>query len=147
MFSEENLAFVNSIRGILRIELSEAAKQASPNMLNLKASPNATLVSLVFEAYMTDEDHDPVPFSEAELSRVVFEGSSIRLRGDTGDPVSVEAPDGAHFSLAGLIAAIEKTEFETRGASSWLGGVDVHHIFFEGIFPEDDGTWSIGWGS
>ena len=147
MFTEENLAFVNSITGILRIELSEAATPSAPHMLNLQASPNAKLVSLRFEASMSDEDYEPVPFTDAELKRVVFEGPSLCLRGDTGDPVNIDAPGGEHFTLAELLVAIERAELETRGASTWLGGVDVHHIFFEGIFPEEDGTWSIGWGS
>jgi hypothetical protein len=29
----------------------------------------------------------------------------------------------------------------------WLGGVDVHHVFFEGIKLGDDGVWGTGWGS
>ena len=34
-----------------------------------------------------------------------------------------------------------------QGNSEWFGGVDVHHVFFEGIHLADDGVWDIYWGS
>lgn len=52
-----------------------------------------------------------------------------------------------HFTVRELVHAVEKTELETRGSSEWLGGIDVHHIFFEGISAEADGTWALCWGS
>ncbi|MGA9520488.1 MAG: hypothetical protein WBV82_03435 [Myxococcaceae bacterium] len=71
----------------------------------------------------------------------------IRLRGEAGDPVEHRAPNGKHFTVRELVKAVEETERQSRSRSNWLGGIDVHHVYFEGIHPENDGTWSIAWGS
>jgi hypothetical protein len=31
--------------------------------------------------------------------------------------------------------------------SEWFGGVDVHHVFFEGLHEDVDGVWVANWGS
>jgi hypothetical protein len=53
-----------------------------------------------------------------ELASVAFLAPTIALRSDGGD-VTHRAPNG---------------------------GIDVHHIFFEGLSPEGD-VWRISWGS
>jgi len=35
----------------------------------------------------------------------------------------------------------------TRDSSKWFGGIDVHHVFFEGIHLDEDDVWAIHWGS
>jgi hypothetical protein len=60
--------------------------------------------------------------------------------------VEHDAPNGKAFTTRDLKAAIEKTEQAGRENAPWLGGVDVHHVFFEGIELEDD-VWTICWGS
>jgi hypothetical protein len=60
--------------------------------------------------------------------------------------VLLDAPDGATFTIRDLAAAIAKTERESRERGEWLGGIDVHHIFFEGLSFDDD-VWTISWGS
>jgi len=46
-----------------------------------------------------------------------------------------------------VAAVVEATERKGRDDASWLGGVDVHHVFLEGLHPTDDGAWRIAWGS
>jgi hypothetical protein len=140
------LEFFNRLQGTLDIELTEPAHQAAPHLLNLQASPSAKIVSLRFDASVLEGD-DVRPLTDAELSSVAFPEARIALRGDTGDVVTHEAPNGRHFTVRDLIQAVERTELETRGSSKWLGGIDVHHVFFEGILPEGDGTWATCWGS
>jgi len=36
---------------------------------------------------------------------------------------------------------------ERRGRGEWIGGVDVHDAWFDGITQQDDGVWTISWGS
>jgi hypothetical protein len=141
------LAFFNRLRGRLEIELTEPAHQVAPHILNLQASPSAKIKSLRFAASVPTDDYDVRPLTEDELSSVAFIAPKIELRGDTGTPVVNEAPNGKHFTVRDLIEAVERTELATRGSSEWLGGIDVHHIYFEGILSEGDGTWSICWGS
>ena len=41
-----------------------------------------------------------------------------------------------------------KLHFKLATAQSeWFDGVDVHHVFFEGIHQDSDGVWEIYWGS
>lgn len=140
------LAFFNRLSAILRIELTEPAQQVSPHLLDLAASPSAELVSLRVETNVFEGD-DERPLTEEELASVAFDAPEIQLRGDTGELVVHRAPNGRHFKVGDLIRAVEETERRTRANTEWLGGIDVHHIFFEGILPEQDGTWSLCWGS
>jgi hypothetical protein len=45
-----------------------------------------------------------------------------------------------------LKRAVACSERVSRQDSDWKGGIDVHHIYFEGIELEDD-VWMIGWAS
>jgi hypothetical protein len=44
-------------------------------------------------------------------------------------------------------ALARKTERQTRADSDWLDGVDVHHVYFEGLSGGTGGIWEINWGS
>ena len=47
-----------------------------------------------------------------------------------------------------ILAAVEETEKLTRAESEWFDGVDVHHVFFEGIrYVSEHDHWYIAWGS
>jgi hypothetical protein len=46
-----------------------------------------------------------------------------------------------------MLNAVAETERQTRDKSEWFDGVDVHHIYFEGIHQGSDGVWEIYWGS
>ena len=61
--------------------------------------------------------------------------------------VEHSAPNGNSFTIQDMIIAIEVTERKSRGSSEWLGGIDVHHIYFEGIHQNENGDWEIPWGS
>jgi len=37
-----------------------------------------------------------------------------------------------------LLRAVELTEQKTRENTEWFGGIDVHHMYFEGLFCEGD---------
>lgn len=154
---EAGLAFFNGLVGRLDIRLSEPARQRAPGILNLVAPPSARVegVSLSLQV-MEDDDgetpldmmDDPRELTEAEWARVVLRVPVIRLRGENGDAVvEHRAPDGAAFTVRDLAAAIAETERQTRGGTSWDGGIDVHHIYFEGIELEEDGVWFVSWGS
>ncbi len=147
LVNDDALEFFNGLSGTLAIELTEPA-QPIGGLLNLAASPSARISSLRLEAQFFDPDtEEGRPLTEPELSRAVFRGPVLRLRGESGIVVSHQAPDGGQFTVKALLAAVEATERQSRGATEWLGGVDVHHIYFEGIHPSDDGAWEIFWGS
>ncbi len=88
------------------------------------------------------------PLTEEELDRVVFKTKKISLS-DYGSGVIVhwDTPNQRGFTVRDLAKVIAETEVLTRGSAQWLGGVDVHHIFFEGMALGKDGVWRVGWGS
>ena len=67
--------------------------------------------------------------------------------GESDVVVEIQSANGAGFTVKELAAAITETERRGRGSSEWLGGIDTHHVYFEGIELEEDGVWCINWGS
>ncbi len=145
---QPELEFFNSLSGKLVIELDEPAKPVA-NLSNLRASPEARVVSLALRAELFNPDTEEFrPLTPDELDAVAFRGGSIRLRSEDGEEVvSHDAVNGSYFTVRELLRAVEETERRTRGRSEWLGGVDVHHVFFEGIELGEGGVWEICWGS
>jgi hypothetical protein len=165
---QEGLEFLNQLSGRLQVELSEPARQVSEKVLNLVAEPSATVkgVSLRLEVYQEGQEPPFRPLTNEEWGRRVFRGERLRLRNiDAPTVVDHRAPDGSGFTVRDVAAAIEATERHARADTSWLGGIDVHHVFFEGVHPDDeedeggedrdgggagDGAgqvWCIMWGS
>jgi hypothetical protein len=141
------LAFFNDLSGRLKITLTEPAKPASERVMNLVAAPTSRIadVAMVMEV-RRPEYRDP---TDDEWARVVVRAKTIRMRSDTAEHVVVDhaAPNGEHFTVRDLRSAIAETEQRGRGDSKWIGGVDVHHVYFEGIVLGADGVWTIRWGS
>jgi len=128
------------------VKLSEEAKPVSERMLNLVAPPTAKVVSVSLELEVRRGDGERA-LTDGEWGRVVLRAPSIRLRSDSGEVMEHAASDGKAFTTRDLAAAIEKSERKGRESGRWLGGVDVHHVFFEGVLPDSDGVWAICWGS
>ncbi len=145
--NEPNLAFFNSLSAQLKVELTEPAVPVA-NLLNLAAPPAAEVQAVQFEAEVyLPESKDFRELTPSERDSVVLLGPNILLRGESGGVVAHEAPNGESFSVQELLCAVMETERQTRGDSEWLGGIDVHHCFFEGIYLDDQGVWCINWGS
>jgi hypothetical protein len=147
LFNEHALAFFNRLSATLAIELTTPAQPVG-GLLNLAASPEARITSLRLNASVFDYDtEERRPLTESELDTVVFKGGEIRMRGESELIISHLAPDCHSFTIRDLLAAVEATELRSRSSTEWLGGVDVHHIYFEGIHLDVDGIWNIYWGS
>ena len=145
--SHPELDFFNEVSGTLKIELSEPAEKIG-ELDNEKAPPQATIVSVKLDAEYWEEDTgDFRPLTPEELVSIAYIGDSIVLAGEAEIAVTHQAPNGKHFTVSDLIKAVEETERQTRGQSEWFDGVDVHHVFFEGLEPNSDGSWQIIWGS
>lgn len=147
--SRPELEFFNSLTGTLDVELDVPAEPVA-GLLNLQAAPDARIVRVELRAEVFNpETETSRPLTADELDAVAFRDGSIRLRSEDGEVVAHAAPNGSFFTVRELLRAVEETERQTRAQSEWLGGVDVHHVFFEGIHPdeEEDGVWEINWGS
>lgn len=147
LVDEDALDFFNALSGTLEIELTTPATPVG-GLSNLAASAEAKLVSLTLKSGVYDRTGDEArSLTATELDQVVFRAPTIRLRGESRTVVSHDAPDGVRFTVRDLLLAVEQTEWQTRGDSEWLGGIDVHHRFFEGIEQDEEGVWEINWGS
>lgn len=147
MKKHPELDFFNSLSGILEIELDVPAERVA-SLLNLRASPTSRILRLELKAQVFNrEAEDFRPLTPEEWDSVAFRRSSIQLKSEDAEVVTHEAPNGEFFTVRDLIKAVEETERKTREQSEWLGGVDVHHVFFEGIHYTKDGVWEIYWGS
>jgi hypothetical protein len=144
----EGLDFLNGLSGRLRVTLTEEAQPMSPHILNLAAPASATLVdvSLRLEAFGDDELR---PLTEDEWASIVIDAPSIRMRSSEVDSVvlNLDAPNGLNFTVKDIVVAVEQTERASRPSSKWFGGIDVHHVYFDGLELEEDGVWCICWGS
>ena len=147
MSKHPELQFFNSLSGTLVIQLDVPAEPIG-RLLNLRASPDARLIRLELRAEVFNRDTKEFrPLTPQELDGIAFRGTCIRLQSEDGEPVSHDAPNGAFFSVRELLSAVEETERQSRDQSEWLGGVDVHHVFFEGIHSDEGDVWEIDWGS
>ncbi len=144
--SHPELKFFNSLSARLYIDLSEPPEQIA-NLLNVRATPDAEILRLELRAEVFIEEESKFrPLTDEEYHSVAFQGSSITLQSEDGDPITHNAPNGSHFTVRELLQAVEETERRTRGQTEWLGGIDVHHVYFEGIHKSGD-VWEIYWGS
>lgn len=147
MKTHRELKFFNALSGTLKIELTVPAEPIA-DLDNLRAAPDAEVVRLELLAEVYDRKSDAFrAITDEEYESVAFRGASIRLQSEDGDAVSHDAPNGSFFTVRQLLEAVEKTERQTRSQTDWLGGIDVHHVFFEGIHSEDGEVWEIDWGS
>jgi len=153
---EESLRFFNKLSGRLNIRLSEPPQPFSERLLNQVAPPSARIVEVSLAMQVLEDSEqgdlcdlaDPRDLTEEEWNRVVLRTPVIRMRGENGkEVVEHRAPDGLAFTVRDLAAAVAETERQTRGGTEWYGGIDVHHVYFEGIELEEDGVWFIAWGS
>jgi hypothetical protein len=130
---EDALAFFNQLSGRLKIELTEEPERVSPKLMNLVARPSATLVSLSLRMGVF-EDGTFRELSEEEWTRVVLRTATVRMRNSRVETVIEHAsPNGKTFTVRDLAAAVEETERRVRGSDTWFGGIDAHHVFFEGL--------------
>jgi hypothetical protein len=144
---EEGLEFFNSLSGELQVELSEPA-QPIEGLMNLQAPPTARVVSVRLDLLVPNDDgEEPRSLNQDELDWVIFQQPHLQLAGEAGVPVRHDAPNAREFTIRDLVRVVAETERQTRGQTEWLGGIDVHHCFFEGIQEREHGLWEITWGS
>ena len=147
--NDDALRFFSGLSGRLRIELDIPPKRAVPHLYNLASDPQARVVSVTLELKVLVSEPAPLlrELTPAEWDEVVIRSPKVRMRGESDLVVEHVAPDGLQFTVRDLARAIEETERRGRPESQWLGGIDVHHVYFEGIELQEDGVWLICWGS
>lgn len=145
--SHPELEFFNNLSGRLEIELSGSTERIG-DLENVRAESDARITSLSLTVEVFNRDSETFrALTPDELQSVAFRAPEITLQGESGDPVTHQAPNGEFFSVQDLLNAVGETERRTRDKTEWFGGVDMHHVFFEGLEQVDDNAWEICWGS
>jgi hypothetical protein len=93
--------------------------------------------------------------TEEQLAMPGFKGKKITFRNTwvqnkkvVGKTTCKFTNTRGYFTVQEMVKNIVKFEKVDRPKSCWFGGVDCHHIFFEGIYKnKDDKTYGICWGS
>ena len=105
--SISELEFFNNLSGRLAIELTEPA-QPMAGLSNLQASPDAKMIKATLSAEVFLEDEGTFrSLSSEELKSIAYPEKEIKLRAESGDVVTHAAPNGAHFTVAELLKAVE----------------------------------------
>ena len=146
----------------LHIETDKEPKQF-PGMLNQYCEKDTKVVKItvphVFKYGEEDYDlfadeleerdefcDDLVELSDKELDVCAYKSKSIRL--SCGEYFAPEGKD--YFSIKDLLQAICENEETDRAREEnlWFGGIDCHHIFFEGMSLDCWGNYyHVSWGS
>lgn len=124
----------------LEIILTENTTKLSPNLMNCFASPTATVNLVKFNLYNK--------LSKNELSKIIINKNMIVLE-SFKISTKFSAPNGTNFTVTDIIKCIEEHETLARINSKFFGGIDVHHVLFEGLelMEGTDDTFHISWGS
>jgi hypothetical protein len=138
--------FFNSLSGHLEIELTEPARPVNDKVMNLAAPPTARIKSLRLSVAVQEGEQER-NLTNAELDRVALRSSHVVLRGESGKQVTYDASNGEYFTVRQLVECVEEAERVLRADALWMGGIDVEHIYFEGLQLVAPGTYEILWGS
>ena len=91
----------------------------------LKTMPGYTADTMTFKSVWHDMDTDEI----------------------TGTTIKTFTQKGG-FSCWDVIKCIKEFERRDRPKTKWFGGIDCHHVFYQGIyFNKDNKTLGITWGS
>ena len=141
--------FFNNLSGFLSIDLSEKPVCIG-SLMNERALSGSKITKMSLKLENADEDYRSL--TKEELNQVVLEEvSEIFLIGET--TLNTKGTEVCHksknnrFTVKDLIKAVLVTEKKTRKDTDWFGGIDVHHVYFEGLVKVRKNIFHICWGS
>ena len=148
---------MNELRFELYIQTTKTAPQCA-GLMNRFESPDSTIVSIdASPAYTynhTTEDLDYV--SDNNLLTPGFVGSSVTIcdtlvdeNNKTVDKTKCTFTNKkGYFTCKEMIRNILRFERLHRSKTKWFGGIDCHHVYYEGMIPTyDKKYYQICWGS
>jgi hypothetical protein len=91
-------------------------------------------------------DDDLEPLSQLLLQKICIKDENLTLTSYiSGHEKSFTSSGG--FTIQNMMNSILEFEREARSKTDWFGGIDAHHIYFEGISKVGPNKYSIHWGS
>ena len=135
---------VSKLLWSLCFDMSEPSLPLKP-LLNHRETPNSNIVSLTHSTISIFDEGEGVDLTDEELNQPGFIGAQITLC-DTDTKISYKNEKG-YFTILELVEVIVEFEKVARTKTTWFGGIDTHHIYFEGVTPCSDEGWYTHWGS
>lgn len=143
---------VNSISCTLDI-VTDRTPLGVPGLLNRFEQPGAKMLSCEMSHPAIFTGNDLVDMTPGELSAVACDGpkplpAKIHLSsGFEGlGELQFTAANGKWFTVQEFLDVVGKLETAVRGETEWFGGIDAHHVYFEGLMGAN-GRYSVEWGS
>ena len=149
-------AFNKNVTFILGVDTDKPSVQHFP-LLNRFEDPDSKIVN-IFSNEITHYDkelEEQVPFTQEELDVPAFIGSEISLSSVWLDRKNKKVAethmsfynDIGYFTIQEMVDMVVEFEKVDRPKTCWFGGVDAHHVYFEGLHKQKDGSYSVCWGS
>jgi hypothetical protein len=145
----------NKLTFTLQIEVSAMAPR--PGLYNEFAAPGADMLGIgisdpyVYERDDGKEEHagEPGDITADDLASIALLKPSITFYDDcTNYEATFPAPAGqVYFTVSDLLNTLVAWEQQNRPRTEWFGGMDIHHVFFEGLEPNAEGKYYVAWGS
>lgn len=147
---------MNDLIFTLDIETTNTAPQHGM-LLNRFEQPDSKIESINVNdvSYLNNDKDELVTYTTAELKEMTaFTGDSMTFKNEWRDErnklvdkTKMTFKKKGGFSCWDVIQNVVKFEAKDRPKSNWFGGVDCHHIFYDGIKASDDGSFYIIWRS
>ena len=145
------MALLADIDATLNIEVDKYHKQ-SPKFNNF-VKPGEKIKSISwhktegreFGVISTPGVYEINPISEKDLNKVYHLCPTITIK---SDKAYLTFTSHGGFTLRQLMDNILAVEKISRPKTDWFGGIDAHHIYFEGLVPVKDEkcTYKVQWG-
>ena len=104
---------------------------------NISLSPMKLWNSESNDFYLPDKEF---------LNSIAYNYNHIVIKSEKLSKIYV-ASNNEYFTYQDIYDIVLDFEKKNRINSTWLGGIDIYHVFFEGLHQNKDKTFSIFWGS
>tara|TARA_B100000678_G_C17809334_1_gene342310 strand:+ start:56 stop:490 length:435 start_codon:yes stop_codon:yes gene_type:complete len=139
-------------RYIATLNIDIETYQWNEQFLNQFAKPDAKLKSVSIPCIRKFVDDEIEDLTADELNEICYEGSEITFVVEESEfhkGFSKTFINEVGFTVRQMFDNVVDFEIKARPLSNWFGGIDCHHIYFDG-FNKIDGTdnhYTIYWGS
>ena len=136
---------------ILNIEIETYRKYEG--LLNKFVEPGIKIKSISIDNIEKFLDDEIVKVTEKELDTICYKGKEITLIEQKSDYhkgyMESFHTKNKGFTVKDMFNIIVEFEKKARPLSIWFGGIDAHHVYFEGLTQVSDkkNTFTICWGS
>merc|ERR1712150_155897 len=126
--------------------------QLNEQLLNKFVKPDATIKSVSIMDIQKFVEDDLVDLTADELNEVCLEGKEVTFvkeKSQFHEGFSKTFRNENGFTVRQIFDIVEEFEMQARPLNKWFGGIDAHHIYFEGFDKIDgkDNHYRINWGS